>query len=85
MLTHGGLQRALVFDYLCHSSYTGTARAFLKDTTVEPSDSDADDAAAMDVDDGHASGPSDPGVEGRLRLAELRRGEKSDCRPCALK
>lgn len=70
------LQRALVFDYLCHSSYTHTARAFLKDTTVKQPDSDADNSMAVDVDvdDRHASHATKPEIEDRLRSAELRRG-----------
>lgn len=74
-------QRTLVFDYLCRSSYTNTARAFLKNTVVKDPGENGDDAMAMDVDDGALDAPLDPTVVEKLRLAELRRGASHICMP----
>ncbi|KAI0689784.1 hypothetical protein BC835DRAFT_1282196 [Cytidiella melzeri] len=62
-------QRTLVFDYLCHGSYTSTARAFLRDSMILRTSDDE----LMDVDDGAAHSPVDLASEERLRLAQLRR------------
>jgi len=71
-------QRAMVFDYLCHNSYTNTARAFVADSAVRHLDDDGDEIMAPE-----ASGSCDllaDTLEDRLRPAECRKGAYSQAR-----
>ena len=45
-----GKQRAIVLDFLCHSSYTNTARAFSRECTVRDVNVDADGDEVMNGD-----------------------------------
>ncbi|KAI0810960.1 hypothetical protein BC629DRAFT_1477733 [Irpex lacteus] len=65
--------RALVFDYLCHGSYTTTARAFMRDSVPQRTDIDIGEVDSMEVDDGLTESPIDLASEDRLRLAQLRK------------
>ena len=74
-----GKQRAIVLDFLCHSSYTNTARAFSRECTVRNADVDADGDEVMNGDgrDELANG-EDAGLvlsEDTLKQIELRKGE----------
>jgi len=77
-----GKQRAIVLDFLCHSSYTDTARAFSRECTVRSVNVDADGDEIMsgegrDGRDELTSG-EDAGLvlsEDTLKQIELRKGE----------
>ena len=63
----------MVFDYLCHSAFTDTARAFVRDSAVKHLDADGDELMSVE-----ALGHSDllaETMEDKLSQAELRRGE----------
>ncbi len=65
------IQRALVFDYLCHNSLANTARAFVKDSAVKNLDEDGDDTMATE---GRAvRDPLAETLDKLLRPAELRK------------
>jgi len=74
-----GKQRAIVLDFLCHSSYTNTARAFSRECTVRNVDVDADGDEIMSGHggDGLASGEDTELIlsEDTLKQIELRKGE----------
>lgn len=83
-----------MLDFLCHSSYTNTARAFSQECTVRSVSVDADGDEVMSGDGGGelASG-EDSGLilsEEALKQIELRKGEsrildtQSPCSNCAL-
>lgn len=65
-----------MLDYLCHSCYTETARAFREASTVRQLDADGDevieDAASEDIVGAHISGES---FEDQLKQIELRNGQ----------
>lgn len=63
-------QRSLVLDYLCHSCYTGTARAFAQDSTVRHLDADGDEMIARREDERDSTGVT----EEDLKQVEIRRG-----------
>lgn len=63
-------QRSLVLDYLCHSCYTGTARAFAHDSTVRHLDADGDEMIARREDEQDYTGVTDED----LKQVEIRRG-----------
>jgi hypothetical protein len=70
-----------VLDFLCHSSYTNTARAFSRECTVRnvSVDADGDEIMSADGRDESAS-EEDAGLvlsEETLKQAELRKGESS--------
>jgi len=77
--TVGGGQRAIVMDFLCHSSYANTARAFSRECTVRNVDVDADGDEIMS---GHGKDDLTSGEDAELILSEetlkqidLRKGE----------
>ena len=79
MATVGGKQRSIVLDFLCHSSYTNTARAFSRECTVRNVDVDADGDEIMSW---HGRDDSASGEDAELMLSEealkqieLRKGE----------
>ncbi|EIM90091.1 uncharacterized protein STEHIDRAFT_108677 [Stereum hirsutum FP-91666 SS1] len=61
--------RSLVLDYLCHSCYTGTARAFAQDSTVRHLDADGDEMVARREDERDSTGVT----EEDLKQVEIRR------------
>ncbi|KIP09547.1 hypothetical protein PHLGIDRAFT_11928 [Phlebiopsis gigantea 11061_1 CR5-6] len=66
-----GTQRDLVFDYLCHSAFTETARAFVRDSAVKHIDADGDEMMSAE-----ALGHSDllaETMDDNLAQAEVRR------------
>ncbi|TCD64665.1 hypothetical protein EIP91_003826 [Steccherinum ochraceum] len=73
--------RSLVLDYLCHNSYTETARAFVRDSAVKHLDADGDElmtVSAADTDGGVGEGAGGVDrlaetLDGRLGPAEIRR------------
>lgn len=67
-------QRALVLDYLCHSSYTDTARAFVRDSTIKHLDADGDELMTPATSDGGSGDPLADTLDESLALAEIRRG-----------
>ena len=72
-------QRAVVLDFLCHSSYTNTAQAFSRECTVRNVSVDADGDEIMSGD-GRAElvSEEDSGLvlsEDALKQVELRKGE----------
>ena len=71
-------QRAVVLDFLCHSSYTNTAQAFSRECTVRNVSVDADGDEIMSGD-GRAElvSEEDSGLvlsEDTLKQVELRKG-----------
>lgn len=40
-----------MLDYLCHSGYLGTARAFIRDTAVRELDADGDEVMSTESED----------------------------------
>lgn len=72
-------QRAVVLDFLCHSSYTNTARAFSRECTVRNVSVDADGDEIMSGDEkGELVSEEDAGLilsEETLKQVELRKGE----------
>ncbi|KDR81691.1 hypothetical protein GALMADRAFT_58600 [Galerina marginata CBS 339.88] len=71
-------RRSLVLDYLCHSCYTNTARAFNRDSTIRHLDADGDEIVEPVISDGtrssetsSGSGPFDR-FERFLKQVELR-------------
>ncbi|KAH9483919.1 Lysosomal amino acid transporter 1 [Psilocybe cubensis] len=78
--------RKLVLDYLCHSCYTRTARAFNKDSTVRHLDADGDEileAATYGTDprptesEGSPSGSNEK-FEALLKQVELRQAIRTE-------
>lgn len=72
-------QRAVVLDFLCHSSYTNTAQAFSRECTVRNVSVDADGDEIMSGD-GRAElvSEEDSGLvlsQDTLKQVELRKGE----------
>ncbi|THH33971.1 hypothetical protein EUX98_g199 [Antrodiella citrinella] len=65
--------RALVLDYLCHSSYTDTARAFVRDSTIKHLDADGDELMTPATSDGSSGDPLADTLDERLAPAEIRR------------
>ena len=65
-----GLQRTLVLDYLCHSCYTRTARAFAQDSKVHHLDADGDEMVTRREGEKDDVGVSDED----LKQVEIRRG-----------
>ncbi|KAI0797987.1 CTLH/CRA C-terminal to lish motif domain-containing protein [Abortiporus biennis] len=63
--------RTLVFDYLCHSSYTETARAFVRDSAVKHLDADGDEL--MSTDDVEETDILATTLEDRISPALLRK------------
>ncbi|KAF5373866.1 hypothetical protein D9758_000610 [Tetrapyrgos nigripes] len=57
--------RAIVLDYLSHSGYTNTARAFLRDSTIRHLDMDGEEVAQVEPGPSHLS-------ESTLKQTELR-------------
>ena len=76
-----GKQRAIVLDFLCHSSYTNTARAFSRECTVRDVNVDADGDEVMNGDrrEELVSGEDAELIisEDTLKQIELRKGEAS--------
>lgn len=64
-----------MFDYLWHSSFTETARAFVKDSAVRHIDDDGDDI--MGPDNTASRDVLADTLDERLKSAELRRGAHS--------
>ena len=71
-------QRAIVLDFLCHGSYTNTARAFSRECTVRDVnvDADGDEIMSGDERDDLVSGEDAELIlsEETLRQVELRKG-----------
>lgn len=71
-------QRAVVLDFLCHSSYANTARAFSQECTVRSANVDADGDEIMSGDGkDQLVGGEDAGLilsEDTLKQIELRKG-----------
>lgn len=59
-----------MLDYLCHSCYTRTARAFAQDSTVRHLDADGDEMVARREDERDSTGVT----EEDLKQVEIRRG-----------
>jgi len=65
--------RALILDYLCHNSYTDTARAFVRDSAVKHLDADGDELMTPAVSDGSSVDPLAETLDEKLAPAEVRR------------
>ncbi|KAH8106998.1 CTLH/CRA C-terminal to lish motif domain-containing protein, partial [Cristinia sonorae] len=65
--------RTLVLDYLCHNSYTGTARAFVRESAVKHLDADGDELMSPAVPELSTGDPLAETLEERLAPAEVRR------------
>lgn len=71
-----------MLDYLCHSCYTGTARAFNRDSTVRHLDADGDeileavnyDSDLRPIESGGSTSGSNEKFEALLKQVELRQG-----------
>lgn len=61
----------LVLDYLCHNSYSRSAKAFAADSAVQHLDADGDEIMTGESKED----PSLNELEERLRIGELRKGK----------
>jgi solute carrier family 66 (lysosomal lysine-arginine transporter), member 1 len=68
-------QRSLVIDYLGHSCYTHTARAFSRDSTIRHLDADGDEIMEADsAEDSNDSTGSKEQFEKFMKEVALRQG-----------